>query len=280
MNVMRPITGSMDPPPTWSIIAWTEAAQNMAALGGIAAIQDDIVPISKDGDYFEALKDLWIFGIYVMGDSLDIVQSNLTLSSGEGRTLDMRGCAIETDHDVLAGFLDLRFSPIFWPKGETVIANFKEDKSTNVEASVLAWITDHPYRLDWTDRIEGYKELLFLTLTGASTTGGKWFDSTKTMNDNQDSRVLAADGIYEVIGTLDQIGGSGVKAARLVFPEGRHCPGIKVMEDNVDTPIPPWQHEWPRPRPTFEGDTPPKMYTLDTDGSLTPIVTWKIGRIG
>lgn len=262
----------------WQVIAFNEAAQNAASQTGIAAVAEDSL-VRASGDKFIALRDLVIFYSYMFGDSLDIVRGALEGSFLEGRTLDFRSSGIETGHDVPSGILDLRFCPIFWPKGESLEFKFTEDKSTNVEASVLVFITEHPYVLDWTKTPRHYQEVLQLALTGASTTALVWFDSTKTLNDNQDSRDLDPNATYEVIGAVDGIGGSGIKAARLVFTDSMFKPGFKVPEDNIDTPIPPWVQHWPHPRPTFEGDAEPKMETLDTDGSLTPIVVWRIGRL-
>lgn len=262
----------------WQVIAFNEAAQNVATQGNIAAVAEEHL-IRKSGDKFIALRDLVIFYAYLFGDSLDITRGALHGSFLGGRTLDFRSGGIETGHDVPSGVLDFRFCPVFWPKGESLEALFTEDKSTNVEATMLVWITENPYVLDWTRQVRQYSEILHLTLTGASTTALVWFDSTKTFNDNQDGRDLDPNAQYEVIGAIDGLGGSGIKAARLVFPDSLFKPGFKVPEDNVDLPIPTWVHEFPSPRPTFQGDAEPKMETLDTDGSLTPIVVWRVGRL-
>lgn len=270
--------GGRENPANWQVIAFTEAAQNAATQTGIAAIAEDAI-VRKSGDKFIALRDLWIFYAYIFGDSLDITRWALEGSFMGGRTFDARGSGIETGHDVPSGVLDLRYSPIKWPKGDSLEVKFTEDKSTNVEASVLVWITPDPYNLDWSQKTHLYEEVLQLTLTGASTTGGAWFDSTKTLNDNQDTRDLDPNKIYEVIGSCGGLGGSSIKAARLVFPDSIWKPGFKVPEDNIDLPIPEWEQYWPSMRPRFDGDSPPKMETLDTDGSLTPIVTWRVGRL-
>lgn len=262
----------------WTILAFNEAAQNAASQSNIATVSEPGV-VKAVGDTFEALRDLVIFYAYLFGDSLDITRGALHGSFLDGRTMDFRTAGIETGHDVPSGILDMRFNPVFWPKGETLEALFTEDKSTNVEASMLVWITPNPYTLSWAKQVRRYKEILHLTLTGASTTALVWFNSTKTLNDNQDSRLLDPNAEYEVIGAIDGIGGSGIKAARLVFPDSIWRPGFKVPEDNIDLPIPTWVDEWPSPRPTFHGDAEPYMETLDTDGSLTPIVVWRVGKL-
>ena len=268
-------------PPNFHVLLFDEAAQNAAALAGIAAIAETSPIFSNSGDKLKALRDGWIFGLYVFGDSLDITQAQMSgLSSMQGRTFDMRGSGIETGHDVPNGFIDLRFNPFSWPANEELQFDFKEDKSTNVEASVLVWWTPDPYGLSWARQVKLYKELMALTLTGASSTAAVWFDSTKTLDDNHDTRVLDPEATYEIIGMAPGLGGSSIKAARLIFPsEGNVRPGGKVAEDNVDFPIPPWESSWPEPRPQFLGTNPPRMETFDRDGSLTPIVTFLVGRI-
>jgi len=266
-------------PANWQVIAFNEAAQNSATQGNIAAVAEDAI-VRATADKFIAQRDLWIFYAYLFGDSLDITRGALHCSGWGGRTFDFRSAGIETGHDVPSGILDLRFCPLKWAKGESLEALFTEDKSTNVEATMLVWITEDPYSLIWADVVDIYDEVLQLTLTGASSTALVWFDSTKDLNDNQDSRDLDPNGTYEVIGIVDGIGGSGIKAARLVFADGNIWrPGIKAPEDNVDLPVPTWADRWPRPRPQFEGDGAPKMETLDTDGSLTPIVVFRVGKL-
>ena len=262
----------------WTIIAFNEAAQNAATQSNIAPVSEPGL-VQTSGDTFEALRDLIIFYSYLFGDSTDIIRGALEGSFLDGRTLDFRSGGIETGHDVPTGILDMRYNPVFWPKGETLEAKFSEDKSTNVEASMLVWITRNPYALSWAKQVRRYKEILHLTLTGGSTTALVWFNSTKTLNDNQDSRLLDPNATYEVIGAIDGIGGSGIKAARLVFPDSIWRPGFKVPEDLIDHPIPTWVQDFPSPRPTFQGDAEPYMETLDTDGSLTPIVVWRVGKL-
>lgn len=263
------------------MLLFDQAAENAASLAGIAAIADTSPIFANSGDKMKALRDGWIFGFYPFADSLDITQARMKgLSSMQGRTFDLRAAGIEIGHDVPAGFVDLRYNPFFWPANEELQFDFKEDKSTNVEASVLVWWTPDPYALSWARIVKLYKELMALTLTGASSTAAVWFDSTKTLDDNHDTRPLDPEATYEVVGMLPGLGGSSIKASRLIFPaEGNLRPGGKVAEDNIDTPIPPWESSWPEPRPQFLGQSPPRMETFDRDGSLTPIVTFLVGRV-
>lgn len=263
-------------------VLFAEAAQHAATYGYIrlAAGAQVLGHMSgQDADHYKVRSGLgkpYMIGCYGLADSADVQGFRFSANSFGKYYPRWKRYGVEGVNQAL---IDMRRFPMPLEEGDELTAEFYEDKSTNVEAAVLALIGYDKFGLEsylHDLNVRKYEKTFMVDVLMSSTTAAVVSGGDKTLGDGADGALLA-DRYYDVLGYTESIPSADGKACWLTHPEWPTSPGFLTPQTDLGQLNNDPMTMLPKPLP-FKGSNPPQVWTYDITGTTTPTHSFLVGQ--